>query len=299
MSETDLPPFAPEWLALREDADARARSREPVGLIGDRGRVVADLGCGTGSLGRWLAPRLPSPQHWVLFDRDPRLLSVAERGVPGATTEACRRDLAALRSADLAGCTLVVASALLDVLTRPAVDALVGAVVGAGCPALFSLTVAGRVELSPADPLDGAVARAFDDHQRRGGLLGPDAVEAARTAFAERGVATRTFPSPWRLGSVPWEEEPARGRTSTDGNAAGVPLGRRAAGRGSVEDPTDPEEGALLAAWLRGWVAAAREQDPALPADAYLERRLQECSRGALFAIVHHTDLWADPGDTR
>ncbi|KOX15629.1 class I SAM-dependent methyltransferase [Nocardiopsis sp. NRRL B-16309] len=258
---TDVPPFAPEWLALREDADARARSREPVGLIGDRGRVVADLGCGTGSLGRWLSPRLPSPQHWVLFDRDPRLLSVAERSVPGATTEARRHDLAALRSADLSGCTLVVASALLDVLTRPAVDTLVGAVADAGCPALFSLTVAGRVELSPADPLDGAVARAFDAHQRRGGLMGPDAVGAARASFAERGVATRTFPSPWRLGG---------------------------------------EDGALLAAWLRGWVGAALEQDPDLPADAYLERRLEECSRGALFAIVHHTDLWADPaGDDR
>ncbi|WP_304454844.1 trans-aconitate 2-methyltransferase [Nocardiopsis sp. YSL2] len=261
MSETDVAPFAPEWLALREGADARARAREPVGLIGDRGRVVADLGCGTGSLGRWLAPRLPSPQHWVLFDRDPRLLAMAEHGVPGATTETRRRDLASLRPTDLDGCTLVVASALLDVLTRPAVGALVEAVVGAGCPALFSLTVAGRVELSPADPLDGAVARAFDAHQRRGGLLGPDAVEAARAAFTERGAATRTFASPWRLG---------------------------------------PGEGALLAAWLRGWVGAAREQDPDLPADAYLERRLEECSRGALYAIVHHTDLWADPaGDDR
>ena len=50
-----------------------------------------------------------------------------------------------------------------------------------------------------------------------------------------------------------------------------------------------------MAEWLRGWVGAAKEQDPALPADAYLERRLEQCSRGALFAIVHHTDLWADP----
>jgi SAM-dependent methyltransferase len=256
MSETDVPPFAPEWLALREDADARARSREPVGLVRGRGRVVADLGCGTGSLGRWLAPRLESPQHWVLFDRDPRLLAVAERAVPGATTETRRCDLAALRAEDLEGCTLVVASALLDVLTRPVVDSLAEAVVGAGCPALFSLTVAGRVELSPADPLDGAVAAAFDAHQRRGGLLGPDAVGAARAAFHERGAVTRVFPSPWRLG---------------------------------------PDQGALLAAWLRGWVGAAVEQDPALPGRAYLERRLAECARGTLFAVVHHTDLWADP----
>jgi hypothetical protein len=56
-----------------------------------------------------------------------------------------------------------------------------------------------------------------------------------------------------------------------------------------------PDQGALLAAWLRGWVDAAVEQDPALPGRSYLERRLAECARGTLFAVVHHTDLWADP----
>ena len=39
--------------------------------------VVHDLGSGTGSMGRWLAPLLDGPQHWVLHDRDPDLLHVA------------------------------------------------------------------------------------------------------------------------------------------------------------------------------------------------------------------------------
>lgn len=260
MSGTEVPAFDPRWLALREEADARARAREPLEFLREHGRRVADLGCGTGSLGRWLAPRLPGPQHWVLFDRDPRLLELAAGGLPAATAETRRLDLASLRAHDLSQCTLVVASALLDVLTRAEVDTLAEAVVGAGCPALFSLTVAGRVELSPADPLDGDVAKAFNAHQRRGALLGPDAVDAAVSAFRRRGAGTSTFPSPWRLG---------------------------------------PDQGGLLAAWLRGWVGAAAEQCPDLPWEAYLERRLAACAEDGLYAIVHHTDLWAVPGEPK
>ena len=58
------------WLALREPADAAARRRDLVEQLrrapaGDRPLVIHDLGCGTGSMGRWLAPLLPGPQHWV------------------------------------------------------------------------------------------------------------------------------------------------------------------------------------------------------------------------------------------
>ena len=65
----------PEWLALREPADAAARSVELVErlrarLVGSPELVIHDLGAGTGSMGRWLAPLLPGPQHWVLHDRD-------------------------------------------------------------------------------------------------------------------------------------------------------------------------------------------------------------------------------------
>ena len=47
----------PEWLGLREPADAQARSTELVrevrrGLTGAGPAVVHDLGCGSGSMGR-------------------------------------------------------------------------------------------------------------------------------------------------------------------------------------------------------------------------------------------------------
>ena len=73
-----------DWLALREPADAEARSgrarRHPRDRTCPRpALVVHDLGCGTGSMARWLAPRLDGPQRWVLHDRDAELLDRASR----------------------------------------------------------------------------------------------------------------------------------------------------------------------------------------------------------------------------
>ncbi|CND70066.1 Methyltransferase domain [Mycobacterium tuberculosis] len=259
--------FDPGWLALREGADAAARAADLLdplraALPPDEPLVIWDLGCGTGSLGRWLSGRLRGPQHWILQDRDPGLLELARTGayitadgLP-ATVETRAGDLAELRAADLVGASLVVASALLDVLTAAEIEAIAAAT---GCPALFTLSVVGRVRLSPAEPLDAEFAAAFDAHQRRGGLLGPDAVTAATGAFGRRGAAVVTRPSPWRLG---------------------------------------PGQAALTAAWLRGWVGAAVEQRPDLAplADDYLDRRLADCAAGRLAVDVHHVDLLALPG---
>ena len=285
LSTPGSPVCAPDWLALREPADAAARSTELVDelrghLAQDRRRgplTVHDLGCGSGSLGRWLAPRLPGPQRWMLHDRAADLLARAAADLPAAaadgspvTARAVAGDLAALRAADLAGTgsdtVLVAASALLDLLTVDEVDALAGAVVAAGAPALLTLSVTGRVVLDPAEPLDAAFAAAFDAHQRReeGGrqLLGPDAAAVAVAAFDRRGAAVLTRPSPWRL---------------------------------------DATYAALLEEWLRGWIAAACVHRPDLagPAPAYLDRRLAALADGALRATVGHLDLLAlPPGGT-
>ncbi|WP_328437473.1 class I SAM-dependent methyltransferase [Streptomyces sp. NBC_00444] len=270
--EPEAPRYAPEWLQLREGADAVARAGELLDPLRIRlanlpgragGLVVHDLGCGTGSMGRWLAPRLDGPQHWILHDRDPYLLHFAAVGSPRSaadgsrvTVESRRGDVARLTPDALAGASLVTASALLDVLTREEIDTLAAACAGAGCPALLTLSVAGRVELTPSHPLDTEIAEAFNAHQRRGGLLGPDAVTAACEAFSERGATVHLHPSPWRLGT---------------------------------------DEADLTAQWLRGWVGAAVEERPDLRerADAYLRDRLEACAAGELNVIVHHTDLLA------
>lgn len=171
MNASERPRFAPRWLELRERADAAARAPEllqpllewmsarpeSAGRPGSTGGlVIRDLGCGTGSMGRWLAVRLPGPQHWILHDLDPLLLAHAGARLPvtaadGTPVDATTRrgDLADLTAGDLAGSSLVTASALLDLLTREEVEALAGACVDAGSPVLLALSVAGRVELTP------------------------------------------------------------------------------------------------------------------------------------------------------
>jgi hypothetical protein len=216
-------------------------------------------------MGRWLAPRLPGPQRWVLQDRDPALLAHAAAHLPAAaadgsavTVETAQGDVTALTADDLAGTSLVTCSALLDLFTSDEVAALAEVCVAAGTPVLFTLSVIGQVTMEPADPLDAEVAAAFDAHQRRvvGGrrLLGPDAVDAAARAFRTAGATVSVRPSPWQLG---------------------------------------PDEAKLTVQWLRGWVGAAAEQRPDLQLDAYLKDRTEAAEAGRLKVTVGHQDLLA------
>lgn len=256
----------PAWLGLRERADADSRAAEllePLRPLLRHPLVIRDLGCGTGSMARWLAPRLPMPQRWIMYDRDPELLyraAAAGTGTHGASVETREYDVTTLTAADLAGTSLVTASALLDLFTRDEVDRLAGACVAAGCPALMTLSVLGRVELKPDDPLDQEIGAAFNDHQRRTvgdrRLLGPDAPVVLADSFSRRGATVVSLPSPWRLG---------------------------------------PEQAELAAEWLRGWVGAAVERQPGLATRgaAYLDRRLATAAAGELRVVVGHTDLLA------
>ena len=80
---------SPDWLALRAAADDGARSGElaehVARRLGPGPVVVHDLGSGTGAMMRWLAPRLPGPQTWVLHDGDPGILEHLD---PGPTVDA-------------------------------------------------------------------------------------------------------------------------------------------------------------------------------------------------------------------
>src|SRR5690349_2339013 len=101
---------SPAWLDLREPADAAARSAELADRLArhlPRGRaVIHDLGAGDGSMGRWFAPRLGGPQHWVLHDRDEDLL--AQASLPrGVTVETRASDVTRLAADELAGADAV------------------------------------------------------------------------------------------------------------------------------------------------------------------------------------------------
>jgi SAM-dependent methyltransferase len=262
------------WLALREPADAAARAPDLVERLGPHLpatglRVIHDLGCGTGGMGRWLARLLSGPQHWVVHDRDADLLDVAAADLPGpaadgaaVTVEARQSDITRLQAGELDGATLITASALLDMLTRDELAGLVSVCTAAKCPVLLTVSVVGRVELTPEDPLDARVAAAFDAHQRREvdgrRLLGPDAVAAAVEQFGRLGADVHVRPSPWRLGAL---------------------------------------EADLAAEWFTGWVDAACEQQIELAAESepYRRRRLAEAAAGQLAVTVDHADLLVLP----
>ena len=165
-------------------------------------------------------------------------------------------------SDELAGATLVTASALLDLLTAAELESFVRTCAGAACPVLLTLSVSGHVRLAPADRLDSRVAAAFDAHQRRatprGRLLGPDAVEAALAGFRRLGAEVIVRTSPWWLGAADRE---------------------------------------LAVEWFSGWVGAACEQEPELAADAdlYRRRRVREAEAGRLAVTLGHVDLLVLP----
>lgn len=265
---------AADWLALREPADAAARAPGLVTELRDvlptgRALVIHDLGSGTGSMTRWLAPRLPGPQRWVLHDRDADLLArVAThpppRAVDGATVhvEARRDDITRLDADALQDADVVTASALLDMMSAAELDGFVRSCVAADCPVLVTLSVVGRVDFAPPHALDREVTEAFNAHQRRTSdgrtLLGPDASGAAVRRLTRLGLDVTVQPSPWRLG---------------------------------------PDRSDLAAEWLTGWVAAATEQRPRLTdaAGPYVRRRLAQAAAGSLSVTVHHEDLLARP----
>jgi trans-aconitate methyltransferase len=261
---------SPHWLALREPADAATRSVELARRLARHlpagGRlVIHDLGGGTGAMGRWLAPRLPGPQHWVVHDRDADLLELALAHPPSAaadgaavTVEARRSDITRLAPGELDDASVIVASALLDMLTADELAAMLGPCTASACPVLLALTVVGRVALTPADPLDGRLSAAFNARQRRttaaGRLLGPDAVAAAVDELRRTGAEVLVRSTPWRL---------------------------------------DAARADLMAEWFVGWVAAACKQEPAVAGSAggYRDRRLAQAAAGELAVTVEHADL--------
>ncbi len=226
--------FSADWLTLREPFDAAARS---VGLAERLGAVLPerprllDLGAGSGSLFRWLAPILGRAQVWTLADADEELLLrafddiaqwAAVRGwtvtLPGRVghramlvhtpfgalrVEALCIDLAgAPGGLPLAETDGVVCSALLDLVSAAWLERLVAAL---RVPLLACLAVDGRETFLPAHPLDARVRSGFRRDQVRdkgfGPALGPRAPAVLHATLEARGFAVASAPSDWRIPS--------------------------------------------------------------------------------------------------
>jgi hypothetical protein len=258
------------WLELRVPADNAARALTEGTLLprlvrhlaaagaGGSAVEVIDLGSGTGANQRWLTPRLPFEQQWLLIDQDSDL----HRHLPAAPpTRHLTADVGILTSiVDRDGrAQLVTCSALLDVLTVDQLEAIGSALVRARQPALFSLTVTGALELWPSHPHDSQLNQAFDDHQRRGGRAGPEAVDVLTRVLGGTGRELWTAETPWLL-----------------------------------DRKSDQE---FVGRFLTDRVAAVVDQDPDLRSAGadWLDRRLAQLADGALEIRVGHRDLLVLP----
>lgn len=289
--------FALDWLRLREPADLRARDRALArrfgaavrARAGDGPASLVDLGAGSGANFRALAPLIPGDQEWRLVDHDPALLGhqaaeIAQwaRGqgyrvghgngvVTVATGTAHWRahsvalDLAAaLARAQLAAAHGVACAALLDLVSAPWLDALVGQLEAAGRPFLAALVVDGRRLWQPGHGDDGPVESGFARHQRTdkgfGPALGPAAARHA-AARLERRHRVATAASEWRLG---------------------------------------PADEGLLAAMIDATAAAAAEAEPAAAARiaAWRADRQRARAQGELRLAVGHVDIFAEPDES-
>lgn len=290
MTET----FDADWLSQREEHDHAARdARLALALsaaLPERPRLL-DLGAGTGSLFRWLAPILGRAQAWTLVDADLGLIqrafaeTEAWAKAKGWTTswpsrqvllvhtstgawrmEGLITDLReAPRNLPLDRADAVVNTALCDLVSRAWVERMAQGLGQHRLPFYAALNVSGHERFFPPHPADRLVARGFRRDQARdkgfGGVaLGPDAPSAMARAFGAAGYTVLRAPSDWRIG-----------RDASD-FAAAVAIGHAAAARAKL-----PRHVGAVTNWL-----ATRER---------------QGRHHVLSARIGHTDLLALPLD--
>jgi hypothetical protein len=224
--------FSSDWLSLREPADHRARNPELLTRLAEyfRGRElvsIADLGTGTGSNVRAIAPNLPRQQHWTLFDHDAALLGAAAVKI-GEWAETSQGTVSGIevsekgltlrvdfQLADLAAQPdawkqakpdLVTAAALFDLVSEEWIERFVSAVARAKAVFYTALTHSNVAVWSPPHPLDGAMTAAFESHfgtdKGFGPSAGSKATEFLAGAFKRAGYQVERRESPWRLGAA-------------------------------------------------------------------------------------------------
>lgn len=199
--------FDADWLALRAEADARARDPDLLAAAAEaaKGGLVVDLGAGTGATLSALAVAAQSAR-WRLVDRDPALLGLAAAQADslGATAEAVALNLAAdLETALAEGPALIAASAFFDLVSAAWIDRFAAAARRRGAAVYAALSYDGRERWTPPHPEDPRVHAAFKADMARdkgfGPAIGPNGAARLAETLAAEGYEVRTAETPWRL----------------------------------------------------------------------------------------------------
>jgi len=202
--------FSAEWLTLREHYDAHSRNRDLVERLDltttfRPSLSILDLGAGTGSMMRYLAPHLRPPQHWQLADHDGGLLALAEPPGLAVTAETMVADLVLdLDELPWDDIDLVTASALLDLVSEHWLIQLYEHCLTVDAALYACLNYDGRMIWTTADQDDPWITDLFNQHQTTdkgfGAALGPAGADLAADLFRHANWLVETGPSDWRLG---------------------------------------------------------------------------------------------------
>ena len=235
--------FSADWLSLREPVDHRSRNQALQAEVIDYlaqiktiypGSVhLTDLGSGTGSNLRALAPHLDALQYWTLVDHDPLLLQAARNTLLAwADSEINTRALGSrlntstqiqplsilkqgktiiveFKCVDLFNdyqavldepADLITAAAFFDLVAEPWLTQFCG---NLSKPLYTVLTYDGIEQWSPPEIMDADVLKAFHQHQRTdkgfGFAVGPTAPERLQSLLKAHQFTTVSAPSPWIL----------------------------------------------------------------------------------------------------
>lgn len=224
--------FSSQWLTMREPADHRSRNkalREQLNAMLTLSRTsdspplrIIDLGSGTGSNLRGLAPHLAGDQHWTLIDYDPKLIESAGLALkewadsvePNSSptlhlTKAGKHIQVDFLCTDLSKnietileqpADLLTAAAFFDLVAEPWLERFCSAL----CTPLYTvLTYDGSEQWQPKHPADDQALRAFHAHQATdkgfGLAAGPKAVDIMQRRLLDYGFQVSIAPSPWEL----------------------------------------------------------------------------------------------------
>jgi SAM-dependent methyltransferase len=222
--------FSADWLDLRESTDHASRNLEVLKAVQQHFTqdelFITDIGCGTGSNLRGLAPLLRAKtQHWTLVDYDEKLLLAAEKRLSTWLKTQDKAIKITYLQADLnkdldkvlaRKTDLLTAAAFFDLTSEVWINHFVKALAPHSIPFYTILTYDGFEAWSPAHPQDKAVLDAFHADQKTdkgfGIAAGPEANNVLMNAFKAHDYSLKTGKSPWVISdNKPFMQALARG----------------------------------------------------------------------------------------